>query len=411
MGRLFRGEGMIKIGLYLGVDPYAGGMFQYCQAVLEALRALPHEEYAVVVVHTSVLWSKKLDEYGMKSLHIRHGLGRKTFWKMWKALRLPASAGRRIGSYFDPVARALLSERCNLWVFPSQDSLAVQAPVPSLTAIHDLMHRYERRFPEVSERGVYWKRDWIYRNICKCADGILVDSRVGKMHVMESYGQSGERIHILPYIAPEHIRAHGISADPWLKYDLPKKYIFYPAQFWEHKNHKSLIEAVGRLVREIPDLKLILVGAQNNGYESTVEFIHKRDLSSVVMVLGYVAEEDMRELYLRARALVMPTYFGPTNIPPLEAFAVGCPVAVSGIYGIPEQVGDAALLFNPGSVEEIASCVKKLWVDDELCAELIRKGKQRSAAWGQKQFNERFWEIIVQTLKVRSAASSVRNEN
>ena len=54
----------------------------------------------------------------------------------------------------------------------------------------------------------------------------------------------------------------------------------------------------------------------------------------------------MISFYKYAVALVMPTFFGPTNIPPLEAFALGCPVITSNIYGIPEQVGDAALLVN-----------------------------------------------------------------
>jgi glycosyltransferase involved in cell wall biosynthesis len=90
----------------------------------------------------------------------------------------------------------------------------------------------------------------------------------------------------------------------------------------------------------------------------------------------------------------MPTHFGPTNIPPLEAFLVGCPVAVSGIYGIPEQVGDAALLFDPESVEEIAKCIERLWTDDALCVMLAAQGKQRAAAWGQEQFNARLREII-----------------
>ena len=90
----------------------------------------------------------------------------------------------------------------------------------------------------------------------------------------------------------------------------------------------------------------------------------------------------------------MPTLFGPTNIPQLEAFELGCPVATSNIYGIPEQVGDAALLFNPESVDEIAGCIEKLWEDDKLCTELIEKGEKRAAKWGQKEFTEILLEYI-----------------
>ena len=94
----------------------------------------------------------------------------------------------------------------------------------------------------------------------------------------------------------------------------------------------------------------------------------------------------------------MPTFFGPTNNPSLEAFVVGCPVAISGIYGIPEQVGDAALLFDPESIDEIAESIKRLWTDDELCAKLAEKGRHKAAIWGQEQFNNRFSEIVEQVV-------------
>ena len=90
----------------------------------------------------------------------------------------------------------------------------------------------------------------------------------------------------------------------------------------------------------------------------------------------------------------MPTLFGPTNIPQLEAFVLHCPVATSRIYAIPEQVGDAALIFDPLNVEEIAHCIERLWVDDELCQELINKGQKKAEAWGQQEFADTLLKYI-----------------
>ena len=61
-----------------------------------------------------------------------------------------------------------------------------------------------------------------------------------------------------------------------------------------------------------------------------------------------------------------------------------------------EQLGDAALLFDPESVDEIASNLERLWVDDGLCAQLVEKGREHARNWGQKEFNLRFREIIDQ---------------
>ena len=90
----------------------------------------------------------------------------------------------------------------------------------------------------------------------------------------------------------------------------------------------------------------------------------------------------------------MPSYFGPTNIPPLEAMALGCPVAVSDKYAMPEQVGDAGLLFNPNSPKEIAECIRKLWCDNALRQNMIKKGYKRVCRWTQKEFGERLKMIL-----------------
>ena len=75
-------------------------------------------------------------------------------------------------------------------------------------------------------------------------------------------------------------------------------------------------------------------------------------------------------------------------------FVLGCPVAVSNIYGMPEQVGDAALLFDPKNVDEIATVLERLWIDDDLCATLIERGKKWSEKWGPSRFNQRLKDIV-----------------
>ena len=385
---------MKKIGLFLGSEPSCGGMFQYNQVMLDAVSALPADRYSIVVAYTSAEWLAYLKGTPYPSVYVPKGFWGRALWRVWSMMGLPVGAWRTMTPFFHPLAKALLREHCDLWVFPTQNSYCFQMPVPALAAIHDLMHRYESHFPEVSARGMYDSRDRTDRNMCRWSLGILVDSEVGKQHVMESYGLAAERIHVLPYVPPKYLFAQGKQEDFDARYALPEKFLFYPAQFWEHKNHKRLIGAVSRLRQEIPEVKLVLVGSAKNGHASAMQQIRDLSLEENVIVKGYVPDADMPEFYRRARALIMPTFFGPTNIPPLEAFVAGCPVAISRIYGMPDQVGNAALLFDPNSVDEIAACMRRLWLDDELCAELIKNGRQRAAAWGQMQFNKRMSEII-----------------
>ncbi len=385
---------MKKIGLFLEYALSGGGTFQYDQMMLDAVAALPPERFSVVVAYTSDVWLKYLKEYDLKTVLVPRGLWGRAAGLVWSLLGLPVGLWRRICPFFHPMARVLLRERCDLWIFPSQDARGFQLPVPALVSIHDLMHRYERRFPESASRWQYMNRERNYSNICRWAKGVLVDSETGRQQVIESYGMPADQIHVLPYIAPRYMHSEERPPDFDSRYKLPSKFMFYPAQFWEHKNHRNLLKAVNRLKNEISDLKLVLAGSKQNAYDLVRKQVHDLGLTEDVVFLGYVADSDMPELYRRARALIMPTYYGPTNIPPLEAFVVGCPVAISGVYGMSAQVGDAALLFNPDSVEEISDCIRKLWNDDGLCAELAGKGKRHAENWGPMQFNERVQGIV-----------------
>jgi glycosyltransferase involved in cell wall biosynthesis len=380
-----------RIGIFLDVKPESGGAFQFCQTVLRSISALPLEQYEVVAVYTSPLWRAIVESFNIPGLYVNTGL-----WGLLACRRLsgmlPMSSWRSTCLYFHPIAKRLHRLSCDLWIFPAQDTWTYLLPVPALGVIFDLMHRYERRFPEVSARGIYGSRERHYRHMAKWANGIIVDSEVGKRHVTESYEVAAEHIHVLPFVPPDHVFPDTLPSA--LAEKLPRKYLFYPAQFWRHKNHLRLIAAAESVIQRCPGLNLVFVGSPKNGFTAAVESVNRLGLEQRVHFLGYVPDEQMGTLYRRARAMIMPTFFGPTNIPPLEAMALGCPVAVSRIYGMPEQLGDAAIYFDPFSVEEIADVIERVWTNDQLCADLARKGRARSSQWTHAHFGHRLEEII-----------------
>ena len=390
---------MKKIGLFLGVSASSGGMFQYSQSMLAAVAALPRASFSVVVAYTDPLWRQHIARYQVDSVYIDSGQWSIMLSKLWRGMGLSNRLWRLIAPLFHPVVRTLIQDQCNLWIFPAQDAWSYQAPVPSVGTIHDLMHRYERRFPEVSAMGRYYIRERHFRDMCRWSKAVFVDSEYGKIQVQESYRLDPQKIFPLPYVQPQYIYDSRPSPDFDKKYNLPNKFIFYPAQFWRHKNHIRLIHAVARVREACPAICLVLVGSKKNGYASTVKEAKRLGIADRVRFVGYVPDHDIPEFYRRARALVMPTFFGPTNIPPLEAFALGCPVAISNIYGIPEQVDDAALLFNPLSEDEVASCIQRLWVEDELCHKLAARGRERAEAWQQTYFNARLLQIVHELTK------------
>lgn len=385
---------MKRVGILLTAGP-GGGTHQYTQTILDALLALPGDAYTIVAAYADPLWLDDLPSH-VERFQLRDSTWNRALNKAWHLSRLPMSAWRRSAARLDNNIRALVDRRCDLWLTPNNDRYAFRAPVPTLGTVHDLMHRYEPSFPEVSDDGEYGRREFHFRETCRWTRAILVDSEVGKQQLHESYGIPESRVFVLPYIAPRYLREIS-GTDPTLdeRYQLPPKFFFYPAQLYRHKNHHGLIEAIALMKATHPDVRLVLAGATDrNAYNDLRALVAARGLEEHVQFVGYVPDSDVAAFYKRARALVMPTFFGPTNIPPLEAFATSCPTATSGIYAAREQLGNAALLFDPHSVEQIRDCLVQLWTDDALCADLVARGRKHAENWGQPQFNARLAEIV-----------------
>jgi glycosyltransferase involved in cell wall biosynthesis len=303
---------------------------------------------------------------------LKHARIGQLFADMTMVLRLPGVLCRALGRAFNPLVRELLALRCDVWIFPAQESLSYQVSTCNIATIHDLMHRYQPSFPEVSARGRYGIREHRFRNIASWCTGVMVDSEVGRQHVVESYGVPAVKVYQLPYVAPSYLQEKHERADFDAHYRLPAKFLFYPAQFWPHKNHLRLLDAVHRVAERYPDIALVLSGGKHHAFDEVQQRVEHLGMHVRIRFVGYVPDADLSGLYRRARALVMPTFFGPTNIPPLEAMATGCPVLVSGIYGMPEQCGDAALYFDPNSVTEMVERIERVWSDDAVAAEMVR---------------------------------------
>jgi|CXWL01.1.fsa_nt_gi glycosyltransferase involved in cell wall biosynthesis len=386
---------IIHIGLYLGFRCGSGGIFQYSLSMLDALCALPAESYKIIVAYEDPSWQSYFSGKDIEVVHIGTQQGeRKSLGWLWGTLCLPLLLWK-IGFWrLDKTARFFANSNADYWIFPAQDHWTYLARVPAIGVIHDLMHRYESQFPEVSSKGRYFLREHRFRSICRAAKAILVDSETGKKHAMESYGIAAEKIHPLPYVPPRYIYNKEVPEDFVERFLLSQKYFFYPAQFYPHKNHLRLLQAITDIRKDCPDIHLVLAGPKNHAYSEIVAEAKRLGIEDAVSFIGYVPDEYLPELYRRARALVMPTFFGPTNIPPLEAQALGCPVIISGTYGMPEQSGDAAYYIEPSSVDSIAVALKTLWNDDAYCISLRNKGYERAKSWKQDDFSRRMHEIL-----------------
>jgi len=376
---------MKRIGLFLTASPRGGGMYQYSASILSALLILPRSDYTLVVAFTDPAWERHLPT-NVKRVPVHLSRTFRAIAGLWVLLGLSHRFWLRHVTSISSAVREIVKQNCDLWIFPRQDLWSSRFPVPTFAAIHDLMHRYEPQFSESAGFGRRRYRDTYMRDLTRHSVGILAESNVGAQHIRESYGADPGKLFVLPYIPPPYLLEGNMTKDFDAKYRLPDKFLFYPAQFWPHKNHARLVQALARALASGADIHLVLTGDERNEYRSIRMLVHKLQLGQHVHFAGCVPEQDIAEFYRRARALIYPTLYGPTNIPPIEAFVLGCPVAVSGIYAMPELLGDAALLFDPRSEEQLTDSMLHLWNDDLLCRHLSVAGRERAQTWGYSQF-------------------------
>ena len=373
-----------------------GGAHQYAGAVVTALAGLPRDAYEVRVWLTdAAAWAPRLDKLRIPAFVASEYDGPERFRPKLEALSRLRQEGRlteeqsdewlSLLSRFSKLTR-LFAWKPHIVVFPQMLCPSFVPGARHIGVIHDLMHRYERSFPEAASSAERCARERLFTTTLEQCDRVFVDSEVGALHVLESYPQAEKsRLRVLPFTAFEDT----LTASPRRpRTDVPDKFLFYPAQFWKHKNHAGLARAVARLRKELPDIHVVAAGnTSQNGFDDFQRIIAARGLESAFSLPGYISTDELVWLYRHARALVMPTFFGPTNIPPLEAMALGCPVAVSGIYGMPGQCADAALYFHPANVGEMAEAIRRLWTDDALCAALRERGARRAEQWTFADFS------------------------
>lgn len=373
----------MKIGLYLGLPPEAGGAHQYAKTMLLALEQLEREaRLSLAVAFADPSW-RPLIAHRPPERTFR--IQRSNLDRIWRAaLRFGFPPGfLRAALKWLPGEHHLLDQAaCDLWIFPGQETLACTLQSGTVTVIHDLMHRYERRFPESGSSVEYWRREHHYRAVCRHASAILVDSATGKQHVVESYGAPPGKIFQLPYAAREPEPVDPALLAGFLgSIGVPSgRYFYYPAQFWRHKNHVRLIEAFDRIGPEENDLWLILPGSPKNAIDEVRAAARQARHPDRIVFPGFLEDELVAALYQDAIALVMPTFYGPTNIPPLEAMVRGCPMALSDVYGMREQSGDAALYFDPEDVADIARCLERLHREPELRRTLAANARRMAQA-------------------------------
>lgn len=375
----------IRLGVIFDQQIHVGGGYQQALNAALLTRGLPKEMVVVIFFTTLQENIATLATHGIEARLINLSF----IAKLRAFLRNRIVDARLLKliqkvEQHSPLEKQLIELKIDLVYFLSPSSWAHSLEkLNYITTVWDLCHRDYPEFPEVRWYRQIEARDRNYRAILPRATAIFVDSELGKINAANRYGVDLDRIHVMPFQPAEATRSdvESHATGPLRiheKYELSIPYVFYPAQFWAHKNHVYLLEGLHVLEERYGIRVGAIFSGGDQGNRSYIEaYVQKLDFQDRVRFAGFVTNEEIVSLYCQSIALVMPSYFGPTNLPPLESFQLGVPVLYSDKSGLRDQVGNAALLMDLQDPNSMALHLKHLIEDVKLRESLIESGRVR----------------------------------
>lgn len=309
------------------------------------------------------------------------------------ARRLPRMLGPVItGMHGPPLLR---KHGVALLFCPFTAPTYAEPTIQVVSVVHDLQHR---AYPQFFDPLEVAHRDEVVEQVQFWADAVVCVSEYTRQALLTSVGLAPERTWTVHNCV--HGRLHRLVPAPDALRDLQfgeRPYMFYPANFWAHKNHRMLLTAYGIAVHGNPDTvpHLVFTGAPSEHEEELRRAVDLMGLGPRIHFLGYVSHEALASIFQHCEFLILPSLYEGFGIPVLEAFTFSKPVLCSNVTSLPEVAEDAALYFDPRQPRQIANAIERITTDSELAARLVRRGHRRLAEFGNsRQIAERYLAIF-----------------
>ncbi|MGH8526939.1 MAG: glycosyltransferase family 4 protein, partial [Gammaproteobacteria bacterium] len=207
-----------------------------------------------------------------------------------------------------------------------------------------------------------------------------------KKDLLERYALPPERVHVT-HLASEidESLAHGPEVVP------SRPYFLYVGARAGYKNFQRLLVAFANIASLRLDVQLCAVGAPFNAAEARA--IADLKLSGRVESYDRVNDEHLAKLYRCSLALVYPSLYEGFGIPPVEAMMCGTAVVASNSSSLPEVIGNAGLLFNPESTDELADLLLLLIDNPGERERLVARGRERARVFSWERTAAQTFEV------------------
>jgi len=280
----------------------------------------------------------------------------------------------------------LRRDRPDVAWFP-QNNISLGINCPTVVSVTDMLYF---SIPEFPRREYAWA-DTLYGRISmprslRQAARIMAISDHTAYDIRRLIGIDAGKIrtiHLAP--AARYRRLTAAECAPTRqKYNLRRPFFFYAGVLSPRKNVRVLIDAFGKIAGEI-EHDLVLTGGSCSLEVPFTDLVKRYDIQGRIHRLGKVDADELVALYNLADAFVFPSLYEGFGIPPLEAFACGCPVISSAATSLREVVGDAALIFNPEDPDTLAAHMRAVVTNQALRERLVKDGLERVSRFSYRR--------------------------
>lgn len=385
----------MNVGIYLGdnITPEWGGAYSLLTTIRQEAQKTHNNAYRFFIIHNSKGAPYKTEADGLTYINLqaipdpplsfKKRLKRKVKHFLGMRVSRPKICRINIAAQQEDIEIFYFAVPC---VFPEID-------YPYIYTVWDLGHRMLSAFPEVSARGEWNSREKIFQTMLFRATFILTGNETGKQEILENYSILPSKIRIAPF----PVASFCDDKEELPPFELPSdgKYFFYPAQFWAHKNHTAILDALVLLQKKYGDKpQVYFTGAEKYTLQYIKSEIARLGLGEQVHYVGFVSTGTLKFLYKHATAMVFASLMGPNNMPPIEAVSLGCPVICTDIAGHKEQLGDCALYFDGRRPTTLAEAMHTMLTSKVARDDLIKKESILASTFNKVDYFGRVLEVL-----------------
>jgi glycosyltransferase involved in cell wall biosynthesis len=275
--------------------------------------------------------------------------------------------------------------------------------IPSATWLPDFQHLH---YPELFTKEDLDFRARAYPNVARKSRLVILSSNCALEDLRTIAPDAVSKARILSFVAQIDHSALEENVETAIEYfHLPNKFFFLPNQFWQHKNHRTVIQALSLACRENHEITIVCSGStydhRNPMYFDTIlNDIATLDLQTNVRILGRIPRQNFYKLMRQSLAVIQPSLFEGWSTTVEEAKSLGKQLILSDIPVHREQNPPAALYFHPKKPEELAQHLLKLFQEKSGGPDFeLEKQARLSLPARTEEFANTFRQIIMEMVE------------